>query len=56
LPAPWYRQFDAYRQQWVKRYLPLGNRHPVQQMKYLLTRRAFERNGLWKAFSALKSV
>lgn len=53
LPAPWYRQFDAYRQCWLRRYLPDGNRFPAQRLKIALVRRAFQCNGLWKDMSRM---
>jgi molybdopterin/thiamine biosynthesis adenylyltransferase len=48
LPAPWYRQFDAYRQIWVKKRLHGGNRHPYQRVKIQLAKRGFQKNGLWE--------
>lgn len=50
LPAPWYRQFDAYRQVWVKRRLIGGNRHPAQKLKLLLAKKSFKKQGIWKSF------
>ena len=42
--APWYSQFDAYRQQFRKGYLRCGNRHPWQRLKrwWLLRRLRME--------------
>lgn len=47
LPAPWYRQFDAYKQQWVKRYLLGGNKHPMQRLKLLAGKQLMQKIGLW---------
>ena len=47
LPAPWYRQFDAYRQVWVKKRLFGGNRNPLQRIKIQKGKRGFEEYGLW---------
>jgi hypothetical protein len=32
LAAPWSQQFDAYRNKFVKRWRPGGNRHPLQRL------------------------
>lgn len=53
LPAPWYRQFDAYRQIWVKRYLWRGNKNPAQRLKLILVKRAFQQAGLWDGLNDL---
>ncbi|WP_196157016.1 ThiF family adenylyltransferase [Reinekea sp. G2M2-21] len=53
LPAPWYRQFDVFRQRWVKSYLIGGNRHPIQKYKIRKTKQAFKQNGLWSGLSQL---
>lgn len=47
LSAPWYRQFDAYRQVWVKHYLWGGNRNPMQRIKLAMVKHAFQKTGLW---------
>ena len=51
--APWFCQFDAYRQHWVKRYLLGGNRHPMQRLKIHLAKKGFQKNGHWDAFASL---
>ena len=51
LPAPWYRQFDAYKQQWVRKQLIMGNAHPKQLLKIHLAKRSFKKTGVWEAFS-----
>jgi molybdopterin/thiamine biosynthesis adenylyltransferase len=51
LPAPWYRQFDAYKQKWVCKRLKYGNAHPMQKMKFQLVKRSFKKTGVWDAFS-----
>jgi molybdopterin/thiamine biosynthesis adenylyltransferase len=48
LAAPWYRQFDAYKQQWVKRYLWGGNKHPLQRFKLVAGRQMMQKIGLWQ--------
>jgi molybdopterin/thiamine biosynthesis adenylyltransferase len=40
-PAPWYSQFDAFRQVFRRRYLLGGNRHPWQMLKRWWLRRRF---------------
>ena len=47
LPAPWFRQFDAYKQQWVKSYLWGGNKHPMQRIKLLAGKQMMQKIGLW---------
>lgn len=44
-PAPWYFQFDAYRQRLRKGLLIGGNRHPWQRLKRLMLRRRLEQLG-----------
>jgi molybdopterin/thiamine biosynthesis adenylyltransferase len=44
-PAPWYCQFDAYRQKLVKGRLLGGNRHPWQRVKRAILRRYLARKG-----------
>jgi molybdopterin/thiamine biosynthesis adenylyltransferase len=44
-PAPWYFQFDPYRQVLRKGYLRWGNRHPVQRLKRWLFRKQADRLG-----------
>lgn len=51
LPAPWYRQFDAYKQVWVKKQMKKGNAHPMQKMKIKMAKRSFKSSGIWDAFS-----
>jgi molybdopterin/thiamine biosynthesis adenylyltransferase len=46
-PAPWYFQFDAYRQRLYSGRLRWGNRSPVQQLKRWLLRKRLEQLG-WK--------
>lgn len=53
-PAPWCRQFDVYRQKSTCRYVPGGNRFPVQKLKIALVRRAFRQNGLLEAMQDLQ--
>jgi molybdopterin/thiamine biosynthesis adenylyltransferase len=43
--APWYFQFDAYRQRLCRGRLPGGNRHPLRRLKRHLVRRGLERLG-----------
>lgn len=52
-PVPWCRQFDVYRQKSVCRYVPGGNRFPLQRLKIALVRRAFRQNGLLGAMADL---
>lgn len=47
-PAPWYCQFDAYRQKLCKGRLRGGNRHPWQRVKRVILRRHLARMG-WDA-------
>jgi len=47
LPAPWYFQFDAYRQRLVKGRLRWGNRSPSQRLKRRLMKKHLARLG-WK--------
>ena len=51
-PAPWFFQFDAYRQLLVKGRIPWGNRNPWQRLKRRLVKSALIRLGLDRAFSA----
>lgn len=51
LPAPWYRQFDAYKQEWVRKQVKNGNAHPMQKLKIQLAKRSFKKTGVWEAFS-----
>jgi hypothetical protein len=45
-PAPWYFQFDAYRQMLSKGKLRGGNRHPWQRLKrWWLKRRLLSKSG-----------
>jgi hypothetical protein len=44
-PAPWYFQFDAYRQRLCKGRLLGGNRHPWQRVKRKLLRTLLTRMG-----------
>jgi molybdopterin/thiamine biosynthesis adenylyltransferase len=44
-PAPWFFQFDAYRQRLVKGRIPWGNRNPWQRLKRRLVRSALARMG-----------
>jgi molybdopterin/thiamine biosynthesis adenylyltransferase len=44
-PAPWYFQFDAYRQILREGRLPWGNRHPWRRLKRRLARRQLDRLG-----------
>ncbi len=44
-PAPWYFQFDAYRQVFRKGRLFFGNRHPWQRLKRWWLRRYLLRSG-----------
>jgi molybdopterin/thiamine biosynthesis adenylyltransferase len=44
-PAPWYFQFDPYRQIFCKGYLRGGNRHPLQRLKRWLFRKQARRLG-----------
>ena len=46
-PAPWYFQFDAYRQRLCSGRLRFGNRSPLQRLKRWLLRRRLEQLG-WK--------
>ena len=46
-PAPWYFQFDAYRQRLCSGRLRFGNRSPLQRLKRRLLRRRLEQLG-WK--------
>ncbi|HMB07327.1 MAG TPA: ThiF family adenylyltransferase [Isosphaeraceae bacterium] len=46
-PAPWYFQFDAYRQRLCSGRLRWGNRSPGQRLKRRLLRRRLERLG-WR--------
>jgi molybdopterin/thiamine biosynthesis adenylyltransferase len=48
LAAPWFFQFDAYRQTLRKGRLWRGNRHPLQRLKRWLVRRRFRSLG-WEA-------
>jgi molybdopterin/thiamine biosynthesis adenylyltransferase len=48
LPVPWYFQFDAYRQLFIKGRLAAGNRHPIRRLKRRVARRRLERLG-WTA-------
>jgi molybdopterin/thiamine biosynthesis adenylyltransferase len=48
-PAPWYFQFDAYRQKLCKGRLHRGNRHPWQRVKRMILRRHLARMG-WDAW------
>jgi hypothetical protein len=47
-PAPWYFQFDAYRQRLCKGRLRGGNRHPWQRLKRKILRSRLARMG-WDA-------
>ena len=47
-PAPWYFQFDAYRQRLCKGRLRGGNRHPWQRVKRKILRSRLARMG-WDA-------
>jgi molybdopterin/thiamine biosynthesis adenylyltransferase len=44
-PAPWYFQFDSYRQRLCKGYLYGGNRHPWQRVKRKIVRSRLARLG-----------
>ena len=44
-PAPWFFQFDAYRQKLVKGRIPWGNRNPWQRLKRRLVKSALTRMG-----------
>jgi len=44
-PAPWYFQFDPYRQRLCKGRLFRGNRHPWQRVKRKILRRLLTRMG-----------
>jgi molybdopterin/thiamine biosynthesis adenylyltransferase len=46
-PAPWYFQFDAYRQRLYSGRLRRGNRSPLQRLKRRLLRKRLEQLG-WK--------
>jgi hypothetical protein len=46
-PAPWYFQFDAYRQRLYKGRLRWGNRSPAQRFKRWVTRKRLASLG-WK--------
>ncbi|EAR08971.1 ThiF family adenylyltransferase [Reinekea blandensis] len=52
--APWCLQMDVYRQKAVRRFVPGGNRFPLQKLKIALVRRAFRQNGLLGAMADLK--
>jgi len=54
LPAPWYRQFDGYRQVWVKKRITGGNRHPIQRIKLYIAKQSFRKSGLWDDLSLLQ--
>lgn len=42
--APYHQHFDAYRQRFVRSYLPLGNGGPLQRMKLAIGRRVYLRH------------
>lgn len=44
--APWYHQFDAYRQILKRGYLWWGNRHPLQRLKRAVLCRRLEREAV----------
>jgi len=44
-PAPWYSQFDAYRQRFCHGRLAWGNRHPLQRLKRRILRYRLRRMG-----------
>ena len=53
-PAPWYFQFDAYRQRLYRGRLLGGNRHPWQRLKRRLMRRRIGRLGWTLALPAAR--
>jgi molybdopterin/thiamine biosynthesis adenylyltransferase len=53
LPAPWFQQFDCYRNVLVKKKLLGGNRHPMQKLKLILAKQSFQKKGLWDDLSNL---
>jgi len=39
--APWYHQFDPYRNRYIRRKLRWGNRGPLQRLKFVLSKRYY---------------
>ncbi|HZU39067.1 MAG TPA: ThiF family adenylyltransferase, partial [Gemmataceae bacterium] len=52
LAAPWYSQFDAYRQLFCRRRLRWGNRHPLQRLKRWYLHRRLQRLGVCASASS----
>ncbi len=52
-PAPHYLQVDIYRHRLVSRYLPGGNRNPLQRIKRFVLLRQLRRSGLASSLAQL---
>lgn len=48
-PVPYYFHFDVYLQKYRKKKLPMGNRHPLQRLKFKIVKRLLTNSNRYQA-------